>query len=307
MMKPILCIAGPTASGKSSWALNLAKKFDGEIVNADALQVYQQLQILSARPTRDEMGGIPHHMYGHIDAGHRYSTGEWLREVDRVIIDILASEKTPILVGGTGLYFKALTEGLAKIPTPAKSGSDEAQSILDTRGITALREKAENLDPEAASRVLGNDPQRLLRIVSVAIGTEKPLSAWQSSTKPVIPNKFWRGAVLLPDRAQLYQKIDDRFADMIRGGGLDEAKRLHALSLDPMLPSMKAIGVRELIAHLNGEYSLDEAIDKAARETRRFAKRQYTWLRGQMPTWSRVISQEDRDTAFADSFVYPQH
>lgn len=307
MMKPILCIAGPTASGKSSWALNLAKKFDGEIVNADALQVYQQLQILSARPTRDEMGGIPHHMYGHIDAGHRYSTGEWLREVDRVIIDILASEKTPILVGGTGLYFKALTEGLAKIPTPAKSGSDEAQSILDTRGITALREKAENLDPEAASRVLGNDPQRLLRIVSVAIGTEKPLSAWQSSTKPVIPNKFWRGAVLLPDRAQLYQKIDDRFADMIRGGGLDEAKRLHALSLDPMLPSMKAIGVRELIGHLNGEYSLDEAIDKAARETRRFAKRQYTWLRGQMPTWSRVISQEDRDTAFADSFVYPQH
>jgi len=302
MMKPILCIAGPTASGKSSWALNLAKKFDGEIINADALQVYSELQILSARPTEDEMNGIPHHLYGHISAAHRYSTGEWLREVDLLIIDILAKGKTPILVGGTGLYYKALTVGLAKIPTPSEAGSKNAQAILDGEGIGALRDKAEDVDPIATARVLGNDPQRLLRIVSVALGTEKPLSHWQSSTNPVLPSNTWHGAVLLPDRAELYQKIDERFADMVRGGGLDEAKRLHSLRLDPMLPSMKAIGVRELIAHLDGENDLDEAIDKAARETRRFAKRQYTWLRGQMPLWPKIVTTEDRETAFSGAY-----
>ena len=306
-MNPILCIAGPTASGKSSWALDIAKRYNGEIINADALQVYTELQILSARPTQKEMQGIPHHLYGHISASHRYSTGQWLAEADATIIDTLARGKTPILVGGTGLYYKALTEGLAKIPVPSQAGADEAQSILDVQGVSGLRDKAEILDSAATSRVLGDDPQRLLRIVSVALGTEKRLSEWQSTTKPVLPRNSWYGAVLLPDREGLYQKIDDRFANMVRIGGLDEAKRLHALELDPMLPAMKAIGVRELIAHLDGETDLDAAIEKAARETRRFAKRQYTWLRGQMPNWPKMVTLMDQEMAFADISTQAQY
>jgi tRNA dimethylallyltransferase len=298
MMKPILCIAGPTASGKSSWALELAKMHDGEVINADALQVYAELQILSARPTEAEMDGVPHHLYGHVSATERYSTGKWLKDVDDLIIDVLARGKTPILVGGTGLYFKALTEGLAQIPDPDPEATVQAQHILDQDGIDALRTEATRLDPVATARVLGDDPQRLLRIVGVALGTQHPLSVWQSNTKPLIPKSSWQGAVLLPPREDLYAKINARFADMVVGGGLVEAARVRALNLDVALPAMKAIGLRELIAHLNGETGLDEAIELAARETRRFAKRQYTWLRGQMQGWAKVETLSERQAAF---------
>ncbi|MCF6219958.1 MAG: tRNA (adenosine(37)-N6)-dimethylallyltransferase MiaA [Robiginitomaculum sp.] len=293
-MKIIHCIAGPTASGKSAYAVKLAqslqsqKGFGGEIINADALQVYAELQILSARPTDAEMQGIPHHMFGHIDPSERYSTGHWLREVDPLIIDILARGKTPILVGGTGLYFKALTQGLAQIPKLPDSAMEQAQSLLDTDGILALRTRADNLDPQATAKVLGNDPQRLLRIVSVALGTGKPLSVWQKETHAVLPAGTWKGMVILPKRENLYDKINARFADMIREGGLAEAKHVLSLGLASDLPAMKAIGLRELAAHLNGEISLDEAIELAMRQTRRFAKRQYTWLRGQMPDWTLI-------------------
>ncbi|MBL4766195.1 MAG: tRNA (adenosine(37)-N6)-dimethylallyltransferase MiaA [Rhodobacteraceae bacterium] len=288
MMKRILCIAGPTASGKSAHAVKLAKKHDGEIINADALQVYGELHVLSARPSIDEMGDIPHHMFGHIDPSVRYSTGKWLVEADALIIEILARGKTPILVGGTGLYFKALTEGLARIPDPEPESVRAAQTILDTNGIERLRAEAEHLDPLATLKVLGHDPQRLLRIVSVALGTPNPLSVWQRNTRAILPKGTWEGAVLLPKRENLYDKINARFEDMVRNGGLEEARRIRALSLAPDLPAMKAIGLRELIAHLDGELSLDGAIELAMRETRRFAKRQYTWLRGQMQGWEQI-------------------
>jgi tRNA dimethylallyltransferase len=299
MMKPILCIAGPTASGKSAWAVELAKIHDGEIINADALQVYEEMQILSARPTKDEMKDVPHHLFGHISMRERYSTGKWLRDADTIIIDVLARGKTPILVGGTGLYFKALTEGLAKIPQPDPKILDETQRLYDEQGIDALRKVAERLDPVAAARVLGDDPQRLIRIISVARGTEHPLSIWQNNTIPVLPKNTWQGAILLPPRDELYAKINKRFEEMVRFGGLQEAKSIRKLALDPLLPGMKAIGLKELIAHLNGDYSLDEAIDIAARETRRFAKRQFTWLRGQMAEWKKIENEADKKFAFS--------
>ena len=288
-MKIIHCIAGPTASGKSAFAVKLAKRLDGEIVNADALQVYSELQVLSARPTTAEMENIPHHLFGHISPSVRYSVGHWLREVDPLIIDILARGKTPILVGGTGLYFKALTEGLAQIPKLMPSAMQDAQAVLDTDGIDALRSLAEQLDPLATAKILGNDPQRLLRIVSVAKSTGKPLSMWQQDTHPVLPIRSWKGAIILPKRENLYNRINARFADMIREGGLAEAKHVLNLKLASDLPAMKAIGLRELSAHIKGEISLDEAIELAMRQTRRFAKRQYTWLRGQMPNWEHVL------------------
>lgn len=284
----IHCIAGPTASGKSAYALKLAKKYGGEIINADALQVYSGLQILSARPTFKDMDNIPHHLYGHVDPSVRYSSGKWLADVDPLIIDILSRGYSPILVGGTGLYFKALTEGLAQIPEPESSAILEAQAILNEKGIKELRKQAQRLDPVATARVLGDDPQRLLRIVNVALGTLRPLSYWQRETKPILPRSVWQGSVLLPKRENLYDKINARFEHMVRNGGLEEAQRIYDLNLDHNLPAMKAIGLRELIAHLEGEISLEQAIEDAMRETRRFAKRQYTWLRGQMKGWQHI-------------------
>ena len=291
MMKTIHCIAGPTASGKSAFAVNLAQKCDGEVINADALQVYDKLHVLSARPSDTEMQAIPHHLFGHIDPSERYSTGKWLKEADALIIEILARGKTPILVGGTGLYFKALTEGLAQVPPMGEGARQESQSILDDEGIEVLRAKAEQLDPVATAKILGNDPQRLLRIVGVALGTDKSLSVWQQDTRPVLPRGTWRGTVLLPPREALYAKINARFEDMVLGGGLTEAKTIRALNLAPDLPAMKAIGLRELIAYLDGETTLERAIELAMRNTRRFAKRQHTWLRSQMQDWE-IISTE---------------
>ncbi len=284
-MKTIICIAGPTASGKSAYALELAKKYGGEIINADALQVYKDLQVLSARPTKVEMAGIPHHLYGCVDVRTRYSAGQWGRDVMPVIRAVQARGKMPILVGGTGLYFKALTEGLAHIPEPGRVARNKAQLILERKGIESLRSRARSLDPVATKRVLGHDPQRLLRIVSVALGTGKPLSAWQEDTYPLIQPGYWKGHVLLPDREALYARINSRFSKMVSNGGLEEAKRIHALDLPDDLPLMKAIGLKELCAHLDGELSLEEAVEMAKRQTRRFAKRQLTWLRGNMKDW----------------------
>ena len=174
-MKPVVCIAGPTASGKSAWAVELAQAVDGEIINADSMQVYEDLKILSARPDSAEMKNIPHHLFGHIPSDRQYSTGEWCREAVPVILDCLARDKVPVLVGGTGLYFKALTDGFANVPPITDATKRETELLLET-GIENLRKKALELDPIATARVLGDDPQRLQRIVNVAIETGRPIS-----------------------------------------------------------------------------------------------------------------------------------
>ena len=284
-MKTIICIAGPTASGKSAFALKLAKHDDGEVINADALQVYEEMQVLSARPSKGETADIPHHLYGMISMRHRYSTGQWLRAADEKIIDILARGKTPVLVGGTGLYFKALTEGLAHIPQPREEAVQSAQAILQGKGVDGLRTEAERLDAQAAGKVLGDDPQRLLRIVSVAKGTAKPLSEWQAQTKPALPRDSWKGYVIAPKRDVLYEKINTRFGWMMENGGYEEAQRIYHMHLDPGLPAMKAIGLRQVLPYFAGNIDLEQALDSAKRETRRFAKRQMTWLRGNMADW----------------------
>lgn len=278
----MVCIAGPTASGKSAWAVSLAKKYAGEIINADALQVYADLRILSARPDISEMENIPHHLFGHVGGDVRYSVGDWINEVTPIILDILGRHKTPILVGGTGLYFKALTQGLANIPNPSEDAVQDAHAILTRQGIEALRARAQTLDPVASEKVLGHDPQRLLRIVSVALGTKAPLSVWQQQTRPVVPPKFWLGAALMPERAALYTRINARFKTMISMGGAKEVANLSRRNLSKSLPVMKAIGVPQLLALQDGSLSEAEAIENAQRESRRFAKRQFTWSRGQM-------------------------
>ena len=293
-MKPIVFIAGPTASGKSAWALELAKTFNGEIINADAMQVYEDLQILSARPTISEMQGVPHHLFGHIAGNIRYSTGQWLREVQPVILDCLAREVVPILVGGTGLYFKALLEGLAKVPAISQDVFESVETILENEGIASLREEALRVDPRATQRILGDDPQRLSRIVSVYRDTGRPLSVWQSETRPIIPKQFCQCAVLIPDRSALYERINARFENMITSGGLNEAKSVFAKNYDNSLPIMKAIGVRQLQGYFAGDTNLDDSIALASRDTRRFAKRQLTWFRGQARNWQNVTNNSDK-------------
>jgi len=288
-MKCVRCMTGPTASGKSGAAVRLAKSVGGEIINADALQVYKDLHILSARPTQAEMDGVPHHLFGHIDGAQRYSVGQWLREAVPVIQDVLARGHVPIIVGGTGLYFKALTEGLAHVPEPNSTAKTQSKTLLEQKGIAALRREAERVDPVAAARVLGNDPHRLLRIVAVARGTQKRLSAWQAMTQPVIPRGYWHGMIIAPPRDELYAKIETRFDAMISAGGLEELRVLAMRGLTSDLPVMRAIGVRQLLPLLQGLQSEAEAIALCKRDTRRFAKRQFTWLRGQIgedhPDW----------------------
>ncbi len=291
-LKPVVCIAGPTASGKSAWAIELAQSVDGEIINADSMQVYEILHILSARPSQKEIATVPHHLFGFIHPSVRYSTGMWLRDVVPVILDCLTRGKTPILVGGTGLYFKALTEGLAAIPSPNQTGINKANSLL-ADGIQKLRNAAELVDPVAASRVLGDDPQRLTRIVSVAYGTDKILSDWQRNTRPIIPQGYWLGGVLLREREELYERINDRYVKMIENGGLEEAKNIQKLALDTDLPAMKAIGLPPLLRYLDGKLSYENAINEAKRDTRRFAKRQFTWFRGQTKHWYCVKNATD--------------
>ncbi|MEP4052407.1 MAG: tRNA (adenosine(37)-N6)-dimethylallyltransferase MiaA [Litorimonas sp.] len=294
-MKPIICIAGPTASGKSAFALKVAKALDGEIINADALQVYADLQILSARPTQNEMEGLPHHLFGHVAGDVRYSTGEWLRDVEPLIIDILARDKTPILIGGTGLYFRALLQGMADIPPVSKLVSDETAAALARDGIESLRAEAERLDSVATARVLGNDPQRLQRIVSVAKGTGQALSIWQAETHPIIPSRFARYCVLTPPREMLYARINARYDEMLRAGGLEEAKSVFAKGYDETLPVMKAIGLRQLQKYFSDLGTLDEAVEDAKRESRRFAKRQMTWFRNQPPKGEFLKDRNDQD------------
>ncbi|WP_034388075.1 tRNA (adenosine(37)-N6)-dimethylallyltransferase MiaA [Hellea balneolensis] len=293
-MKPIICITGPTASGKSAWAVEIAKSVGGEIINADAMQVYKDLQILSARPLPSDMQGIPHHLFGHISGHVRYSTGAWLAEVQPVILDCLARDVVPILTGGTGLYFKALIDGMAQIPAISSCAMSSAQELLDVQGIDALRRKAETVDAIATKRVLGHDPQRLLRIVSVYEETGRGLSDWQSDTRPVIPKQFCRLAVVLPERQALYARINSRFEAMINNGGLEEAKAVFQAGYDESLPMMKAIGLQQFFPYLKGEASLEQAIDIAKRDTRRFAKRQFTWFRGQAKEWTSVNNHSQK-------------
>ena len=293
-MKPIICIAGPTASGKSAWAIQISKSLGGEIINADAIQVYSELSIISARPSKSEMQSIPHHLFGHIDSNFRYSAGNWISEVESLIIDIQARGKTPILTGGTGLYFKSLIDGIAKIPSIPSDIILETNKFLEQNGIEGLRNLAEKLDSKAASRVLGKDAHRLMRIINVYKATNKPISFWQENTKPVVPRIFCHCAVLLPERQKLYDAINNRFDLMMEKGLLNEAERIFSKNIDPGLPIMKAIGLREFFPYFRGDISLDEAVDLAKRNSRRFAKRQFTWFRGQLKNWNEINVKSQR-------------
>lgn len=284
---PILLIAGPTASGKTALAMKLAGAVNGEIVNADSMQVYADLPILTAQPSAAERSDIPHHLFGHVDGAERYSVGRWLSDALSAIEDIRSRGRTPILAGGTGLYYRALTEGLAEAPVPAEAAKARAREILETGGLEALAGEAQRLDPAATARVEATDRQRLLRIVEVALDG-KPLSERQSGTRPAIGPESWRGVVLTPDREALIARIEQRARKMLKSGAVEEVEALLARRLEPELSVMKALGVEAVAEMIAGEASLEETIETTAIETRQYAKRQRTWFRNQTPSWPRL-------------------
>ncbi len=284
----IWLIAGPTASGKSAHALRLAERIGGEIVNADSMQIYAGLRVLTAGPSPEEMARAPHHLFGVVDAAVGWSVGRWLEAATAALSEIAARGNPAIVVGGTGLYFRALTHGLADVPPVSETQREISGLLYAARGEAEFREILKPLDPEAEARIEVGDRQRLVRAHAVAIATGKSLTAWQTDTKPALEPGSWKGLVLDPPRADLYARCDARLAVMLEQGALDEVRAMEARGLDPSLPALKAVGYREFAAHLRGETTLEQALEAARQETRRYAKRQLTWFRNQTPDWARV-------------------
>ena len=287
----MLAIAGPTASGKSALALRVAEALEAEIVNADALQVYDRLHVLTARPTEEETAHIPHHLYGYVQPDTVYSTGQWTRDALAAITDIQSRGKRALLVGGTGLYFRSLFHGIAPIPDPGEAARETARDLAPE----ALLAEARRLDPVATARLQSPDPQRLQRIVSVALGTDKPLSEWWADTHPLVPD--YAAAVVELPRAELYSRIDSRFDHMLDNGAMAEAQALS--HLPPDLPALKAIGVRHLFASARGELDPAEAVELSKRDSRRLAKRQMTWFRNQHGNWPRLSPETGLDAVLS--------
>lgn len=291
MPRPVL-ILGPTASGKSALALALARRLDGEIVNADSMQVYRDLRVLTARPDVAEEAQAPHHLYGVVDAAVRFSTGAWLRAARAAIADIDGRGRTPIVVGGTGLYFRALTEGLDDIPEPPEDLRAGLAARMAQRGPEILHEELAALDPEAAGKIMPRDAPRVLRALAVRLATGRSILRWRVGARPPAGAGAPVRMALTPPRPALYAAIDERFSTMLAQGALEEVRALAARALDPALPVMKAHGMPWLSAHLRGEMSLEQASELARRDTRRYAKRQFTWIAHQTPDWPAIAETE---------------
>ncbi|RUM24626.1 tRNA (adenosine(37)-N6)-dimethylallyltransferase MiaA [Rhizobium vallis] len=285
-----ILITGPTASGKSALAVELARRHAGAVVNADSMQVYDTLRVLTARPSEEEMQGVPHHLYGYVPAGAAYSTGAWLRDVSALLPVLRAAGQLPVFVGGTGLYFKALTGGLSDMPEIPEALREELRARLLEEGPDRLHAELAEADPAMAAGLNRQDGQRIVRALEVVRATGRSIADFQGRSGPVVIDAAKaRKIVVLPERAVLHARINGRFEKMLREGAEDEVRALLALGLPAEAPVMKAIGVSQIAAMLKGEMSRDEVLEKGAAATRQYAKRQMTWFRNQMDeSWERL-------------------
>ncbi len=283
-MVNLIIIGGPTGSGKSALALEFAEKIGGAIVNADSMQQYRELRVITARPTLGEHSRAPHYLYGHRSADQPSSAGQWLDQAIRAIDEIKAQERVPIVVGGTGLYLQALLQGIAPVPDVPGEVRKEASQRFDALGVPGFHQDLSKRDPEQAALLEPGDRQRLIRAAEVLEATGKSLLYWKSQPrkKVTLPEPI-AGIALMPPRPELHARIERRLHRMIDAGALSEIEALRAMKLAPDLPLMKAVSVPEFLSHLNGEIDLPTAIERATARTRQFAKRQMTWFRHQLP------------------------
>jgi tRNA dimethylallyltransferase len=280
-----ILIAGPTASGKSALAMAVAEDLGGVVINADSMQVYRDLRFITARPTPEEERRVPHRLFGHVDAAENYSAGRYVADAARTLRE-LPADAVAIFAGGTGLYFKALMSGLAAIPPVDPAIRTALRARLEAEGVEALHGQLVTRDPVAAARIMPRDRSRILRALEVLEATGRPISDWHRDGLPpaIDPNRVIK-VFLHPERGELKRRIEGRFEAMLAQGALEEVRALDARRLPETLPAMKAHGVPWLRRHLRGEISLTEAAEGAIMDTRRYAKRQVTWFRNQMPGW----------------------
>lgn len=293
---PVIVIAGPTASGKSALALRLAQALEGVVINADSMQVYRDLRVLTARPSEADERAVPHRLYGHVDAAERYSAGRWREDAEAAIETTYPEGRRPIVAGGTGFYIEAFTRGLSPIPNVPEEIMRATIARAEAEGTASLFAAVQQCDPKLAARVAQGDRQRLTRALAVWEATGRPLSEWQA-LPPVPPRFATRAFWLNPPRAELYARCDSRLGAMVQEGALAEVSALLARRLDPALPAMKALGMAELGAAVRGEMPLDEAVRAAQQATRRFAKRQLTWFR------NRFGNAEQINVQFSESLT----
>jgi tRNA dimethylallyltransferase len=291
-IKPVL-IAGPTASGKSALALELAQTRDAVIINTDSMQVYRDLRLITARPTLEEEARAPHRLYGHIDAAVNFSAGAWVADAATVLAEARAQHRLPIFIGGSGLYFRALTRGLSAVPPIAPEIREAVRARLERDGVEALHAELMQRDPASAERLKPRDRARIARALEVIEATGRSLTDWhRDGLPPLLPPGTFRALFLEPDRDALYARIDARFDAMLEADALEEVAQLAARQLDPLLPAMKAHGVPALLAHLRGEITREEAAEIGRADTRHYAKRQFTWFRHQLPEFEWVTPAE---------------
>jgi tRNA dimethylallyltransferase len=288
-----ILIAGPTASGKSALALALAETHRGVIINADSMQVYRDLRVLTARPTPDEEARLPHLLYGHVDAAVNFSAGAWVADAARVLTEARAQNRLPIFVGGSGLYFKALTRGLSAVPPIPVEIRDSVRARLERNGVAALHAQLMRRDLASAERLNPRDKVRIARALEVVEATGRSLTDWhRDGLPPLLPPGSFSAVFLSPERDELYARIDARFGAMLKAGALGEVAALASRKLDPLLPAMKAHGVPALIRHIAGEITLEEAAVIGRADTRHYAKRQFTWFRHQLPEFEWMRPEE---------------
>lgn len=290
-----MLIAGPTASGKSALALALAQRTGGVVINTDSMQVYRDLRIITARPTVDEEAQVPHRLYGHVDAAINFSAGAWVADAAKVLDEARAEGRLPIFIGGSGLYFKALTRGLSAVPPIPAAVRDSVRARLEQHGVEALHAELAQRDSVSAERLKPRDRTRVARALEVVEATGRPLPDWhREGLPPLLPAGAFTALFLAPERDGLYARIDARFGAMLDAGARDEVAALAARGLDPLLPAMKAHGVPAVIRHLNGEISQAEAAEIGRADTRHYAKRQFTWFRHQLPEFAWVAPEAAR-------------
>ena len=292
MSKKIILLAGPTASGKSRLAIQLANKLNGEIINADSMQVYKEFAILSSRPENKELKKAKHHLYGIISVKRYFSAGDWLKLTKSKIKKCHEKKKTPIIVGGTGLYFNTITKGISKIPTIDIKTRNMVRSLFKKLGYKDFYKKLINIDPKVKNRILPTDSQRTQRAYEVILKTKKSLFDWTMNTKPDFINFEIKKIFIDIPREELLKKISQRTELMFKNKCIEEVKKFNSFKLNKSLSANKLIGVQEINAYLQGSISLDECKELINIKTRQYAKRQNTWARGHMRNWNKLYYKD---------------